>query len=240
MTTTESAVLIPGLASKVRQFLAAPVQLQTYKNLLYLALAFPLGNLYFVGLTTGGALGLGLLITVVGLPILLATVAGATLAAGLEARLACQLVGVETSLPAFLREFDVQEELALPGNGFLDAIKHLVTAPSTWLSVVLLLTKFVFGLLSFVALVTASAVGMALVSAPFVYDDPATDFTFAGEFSTAQYSIGPWAVETLPEALGVAVGGVVFVFVALNLLNVLAYLQAEYTTILLSVDSDSE
>ena len=152
---------------------------QTYRNLVYLALAFPLGLVYFVGLVTGGALGLGLLITVVGLPILLLTVVGATLAAGLEAHLTTHLAGVPTPVPEALREFDAREGLALPGDGFLDATRHLVTAPSTWTSVVVVLTKFVFGLASFVALVTAGAVGTALLAAPVAYNDPSAAVTSA-------------------------------------------------------------
>jgi hypothetical protein len=44
---------------------------QTYKNVLYLFLAFPLGIAYFVFLSIGFALGLGLSVLVIGLGILL-------------------------------------------------------------------------------------------------------------------------------------------------------------------------
>ena len=47
------------------------IQLQTYLNILYLLLAFPLGLGYFVFLVTGLALGLGLFITWFGIVILL-------------------------------------------------------------------------------------------------------------------------------------------------------------------------
>ncbi len=43
---------------------------QTYLNLLYLLLAFPLGLAYFVFLVTGLSLGFGLIITLAGIPIL--------------------------------------------------------------------------------------------------------------------------------------------------------------------------
>jgi hypothetical protein len=238
MTTTETAVQTPGLAGAVRRFLAAPVNPQTYKNLLYLALAFPLGLAYFVGLVTGGALGLGLLVTVVGLPILLLTVAGATLVAGFEASFATHLVGIQTSVPAILREFGVREGFALPGDGFVDACKRLVTARSTWTSVVVVLSKFVFGLVSFVSLITSGAVGAALLAAPFVYDDPTATMGFAGAAPAGQYTVGPWVVDTLPEALGVAAGGVVFLLVAVNLLNALARVQAHYTKTLLESGTD--
>jgi hypothetical protein len=240
MTTAETTTRALDPVAATRRFVAAPVDPQTYRNLVYLALAFPLGLVYFVGLVTGGALGLGLLITVVGLPILLLTVVGATLAAGLEAHLTTHLAGVPTPVPTALREFDAREGLALPGNGFLDATRRLVTAQSTWTGVVVVLTKFVFGLVSFVALVTAGAVGTALLAAPVAYDNPSATVTVGGEATVGQYSVGPWLVDTLPEALAVAAGGLVFLLVALNLLNLLARLQAEYTSALLGADADTD
>ena len=45
----------------------------------------------------------------------------------------------------------------------------------------------------------------------------------------AEYVVGPWLVDTFPEAVVAAVVGIVFLFVALNLLNSLAQFQAQYT-----------
>lgn len=221
-------------AAYTRRFFAAPFRAQTYRSLAYLALAFPLGLAYFVGLTVGGSLGLGLFITVVGIPILIATLAGATVIAGFEAYLAKHLLGVEANSPELVREFDAGDEAALPGDGMVDSTKRLVTAPSTWKSVVLLLTKLVFGTVSFVSLTVMGALGSVMLAAPFVYDGTPG---WVG-VTEAQYGIGSWTVETLPEAVAVAAAGVVFVFVALNLLNGFAALQARYTAALLG-DGDS-
>jgi hypothetical protein len=230
--TTGSPETLRGLG---RRLLGAPVRVQTYKNLLYLLLAFPLGIAYFVGLLTGGTIGVGLLLTWVGLPILLGTLAAAAAVAGFEAHLARRLVGVEAAVPAFLRDLDVREGIALPGDGFLAAVKRLVTAPSTWTAVVLLLAKFVFGIVSFVAVVTSASVTAALLAAPFVYDAPAGTISFLGSAPSGAYTVGSWVVTTLPQALAVAAAGVVFLFVALNLLNALARFHALYTAKLLRV-----
>ena len=219
--------------------LTAPFRIRTYANLLYLLLAFPLGLAYFTWIVTGGALGAGLLITWVGLPILVLTLSGATVAAGIEARLAESLVGVDASVPSFLSEFQVADGLALPGDGFVEAIKRLVVAPSTWTSVVLLVTKFVAGIVSFVAVVTSTAIAAALISAPFVYQDTGISLGATGPAAASDYTIGSWTVSTLPEALVVAGAGAVFVLVALNLLNGLARVQAMYTASLLGVDDVS-
>ena len=218
-------------------FFAAPFRLQTYKNLLYLGIAFPLGLVYFVGFTVGASLGVGLSITIVGVPILVATVAATTVAAGLEAHITNYLTGVEVSVPSFLDEFDAREEVSLPGDGFFDSVKRLFTSRSTWASVVLVLSKFCFGVVSFVALTVAAAFSSAMLAAPFVYDRPRTGVNLAfGEDAIGSYGFGPWTVDTVPEAIAVAVGGAVFVLISLNVLNALARVQARYTVGLLGSD----
>jgi hypothetical protein len=169
---------------------------------------------------------------------LVLTLSGATVAAGIEARLAESLVGVEASVPSFLSEFHVEDGLALPGNGFIEVIKQLVTAPSTWTSVVLLVTKFVAGIISFVVVVTSGSIAAVLLAAPFIYTDAAVSLGAGSSAATSDYTIGSWTVSTLPEAIVVAGAGVIFVLVALNLLNGLARIQAMYTASLLEVKSE--
>ena len=225
-----------SVSTGVRRFLGTPFRAQTYRNLLYLALAFPLGLVYFVGLLLGVTLGVGLLVTWIGLPILLVTLAAATAAAGLEATLARRLVGVDASVPSFLEAFEVSDGLAVPGDGFVDAVRRLVTARTTWTSVVLLLAKFGFGLLSFVALAVSGAVAGGFLAAPFVYDDPDVALGFGGVVVEGEYTVGPWVVDTFPEAVAAGVAGIVFLFVALALLDGLARAHAGYTAALLRAD----
>lgn len=234
--TTRSTTRLTGT---LRRIVGAPFRAQTYRNILYLALAFPLGVGYFVGLITGAALGVGLLITLVGLPILLVTLSATTLAASLEAWLATHLVGVETSVPVVFPKSTLDKGLVLPGDGFLDAVRSLLTAPSTWTSVLLVLSKFAFGIVSFVALVTTGAVTATMVAAPLVYDSASVNLGLMRETAVGQYSVGTWVIDTLPEALVVATGGVAVAVVSLNLLNALAQVQARYTATLLRVDDDA-
>jgi len=227
VTTDRSSVL-----ESLRTVVAAPLRGETYKNLAYLALAAVLGQLYFAAFLTGASLGVGLLITLLGLPILVGTLAATTGVAGLEARLAGWLVGVDIPEPAFIAKASVRDGLVLPGDGFLDAVVSLLTAPSTWLSVGLVAVKFVFSIVSLVVLPTLLATSAALLATPFVYQ---SQFVGLGSAVTVgAYSVGPWVVETLPEAVAVAGGGVVFVIVAANLLNALARLQALSIAVLLN------
>lgn len=231
MTTNDSTSLL-------RRAVDVPFRAQTYRNLLYLGLAFPLGICYFVLFVTGLSLGVGLLIVWVGLPILLLTLVGAAAAAGIEVTLARELVGVEAELPSVLREATVGDRVVLPGDGFLDAVRTLVTAPTTWTSVLLVLAKFAFGIAAFVALTTVLAVSTGLTAAPLLYDNPGVQVGLVGSADVGSYTLGPVVIETLPAALGVSVLGVLSLFVGLHLLNLLARIHATYTALLLGIGSD--
>ena len=96
---TETLTPQPGALAR---FLRAPIEARSYGNLLYLALAFPTGLAYFVFLAVGLALGLGLSIVWIGLPILGLVLAVSFGLAALERQLAIRLLGAEVPpmLPA--------------------------------------------------------------------------------------------------------------------------------------------
>lgn len=206
--------------SLVTGFLAAPFRLRTYRRLAYLLLAFPLGLAYFVGLTVGGSLGLGLAVTWVGIPILLGTLLAATAVAGLEAKLASRLLGYDVAVPAAFRT-----RLRRDDEGYLDALRRFLARPTTWTSVGLAFARFAFGLVAFCVTVTAGALLVTLLAAPFVYDDPATTM-----------QVGEYVVDTLPEAVAVAGLGVVWLFVAANLIDLLAGVGGRLTQAFLAVE----
>jgi hypothetical protein len=209
------------------RFVAAPVRVQTYKRLVYLLLAFPLGIAYFVGFTTGASMGVGLLITWVGIPILLATLIAATAVSGLEAYLSRTLLDRDIPLPAAF-ERPSEWSLAAPEGGYLAALWRFLLEPTTWTSVAVVLLKFLYGIVAFVATVTAGSLVLTLLSAPWLYDSPDTS-----------YRIGQYVVDTLPEALAAFGVGVVGLFVALNALNVLADLGGVVTEQLLRVGREA-
>ena len=214
------------------------LQGQTYKNLLYLVLAFPLGLVYFVGLIFGLALGFGLVITWIGLPILLVTLLIATAVANFELMLANSLGGVNVTEPTVLDEFDIPDGLVFPGNGFLDAVKALLTAPATRMSIALAFGKFGFGLLSVVALTVSGAVTSAFLAAPFIYDNPDVLLGVGGLAVGSESTVGLWVIDTFVESVVAAGIGVVFLFLALNILNSLAGFHAQYIVKLLEVGDE--
>ncbi|SDX78188.1 sensor domain-containing protein [Halobellus clavatus] len=215
-----------GPGAVLKQFFGVPFRRQTYRNIAYLALAFPLGLLYFVGLSVGLSTGASLLITIVGVPLLVVTLLAAVGAAGFEARLATWLVDVEATPPAALETIDWNVESL---DDLLATTVRFLTAPSTWTGVLLVCLKFVFGIVAFTALVTAGTLGAALLTTPVFYDA-------AG----VSYTIGPYLVDTLGEALAVAGAGVVVVLVSLHVLNGLAKLGGYTTAVLVGIDDETE
>lgn len=201
----------------LRRFVTAPVRVSTYKRLIYLLLAFPLGIAYFVAFTTASSLGLGLTFTLVGIPLLIGTLIATTGAAELEARLADALLGYETARPRSLSESLNTDQ------GYVVALHRFLTEPTTWTSVAVVLLKFLYGLAAFVITVGGGATVLAMLAAPVAYDDPGFG-----------YHIGSYAVSTLPEALGVAGLGVVGFCVVCNVFNALAAAGGVMTDTLLS------
>jgi hypothetical protein len=207
----------------LQRFVTAPIRASTYKRLVYLLLAFPLGLAYFVAFTTASSLGVGLAFTVVGIPILIGTLVATTGAARLEARLAEWLLDRETAHPRSLRRsLDT-------GDGYAAALRRFLAAPTTWTSVVVVLLKFLYGLAAFVVTVTGIAMIVTMLAAPLMYDDP-----------QVSYRIGRYAVSTLPEAVAVAGVGAVGVWIVCNVCNALAAAGGVMTDALLSVGRETD
>lgn len=206
MTTTSDT---DGL----RRFFGVAVDPQTYCNLAYLLLAFPLGIAYFTILSTGVSAGVGTIPVLVGVPILIAVLAVAVFLAEFESRLTSRLLGV-----------DVERESPAPRDeDVVDYVKGLVMDPRTYLDAFYLASKFAIGLASFVALTVAGSMSLAFVAAPFVYG-----------YEDVEYRIGPEVVvDTFPEALGLFVVGVLLAFGSLHAINLLARVVGEYTRVLL-------
>ncbi|MFB6081280.1 MAG: sensor domain-containing protein [Halanaeroarchaeum sp.] len=228
----------------LRTVVLAPIRPQTYLNLLYLGLAFPLGLAYFVALSVGFSLGIAVTLLVVGIVLLLAMFV-----------LVLVLGTVERYLAVWLLRVDIPD----PDWAVLDAEgpKHRVLAllldANTWTALVFLATKLGVGVVSFSALVTLLVTSVVLVGAPLAtYDDPArnvgfitggpVDLPFSLYVPWQDLRVGvefvlrlsTWRVDTLPEALLVSSFGVVVLVASLNALNGLAWLSGQYARLLLS------
>jgi hypothetical protein len=105
-------------------WLLAPYgQRQTYRILAYLLLGLPMGIVDFVLVVTGLSLGLGLFVTILGIPILVATLLVVQALATMERRLAWWLL--EAPMPRLATGYDDTRGM------FWARLRRLITSPRT-------------------------------------------------------------------------------------------------------------
>jgi hypothetical protein len=176
----------------------------------YLALAFPLGLFYFVFLVVGLALGIGLVIIWVGLPILAVVVLAWWAFAGLERLQAEHLLGVPTAGRLAPWEGDAS---------WWQRVKRHLGDARTWKDLAFLFVKFPLGVVSLVVVAVVVALPAALISAPLYYRY--ADLTINGAHHHG-IDLGAWHIDTLPKALLLVPIGIVVLIAGLHLANVFA------------------
>ncbi|MFB6178264.1 MAG: sensor domain-containing protein [Halorientalis sp.] len=245
---TDTALPRTGLSRpSLWSVVGVPFRLQTYRNLLYLSLAFPLGLTYFLLVTIGLSLGVGLAITLVGVPLLLAVLAATMGLTWFERHLTVLLLGIDIEPPT---------HPVVEREGLGDRITALVTDLGIWKGVVYLVSKFVIGIASFALIVSMLATAVAFLTAPLFYRSVrigvflpkpmtltpsikfAQDLLLVGVDAVVRLS--SWRVDSLGDALVMSALGVVFLVVALNLLNGLAWLAGRYTRFILGARKDAQ
>lgn len=171
---------------------------KTWRSVGYLLLAFPLGIFYFVFLVTGFSLGFGLLITLIGVPILVGVIAASYGMGEFERLISNQLL--ETSI-------DRTERISR-AEGFWQKLKELLVSSETWKRVFYLFLKFPFGIVGLV-FVSVGAALFGQIIAPLVYEQ-----------DWYNPSIGTiWEIDQIWEAIVVAIIGVLLGFVFLHVIN---------------------
>jgi hypothetical protein len=116
----------------------------------------PLGIAYLTWFVTGLATGLGLAITLIGIPLLTLVLAGVRPLLGAERALSNALLGTDIAPVAVAPE----------GNGRLGRLKAYWTDGSTWRGMAYLLARFPAGLLTFCVAVSVYSSAAYLISAP--------------------------------------------------------------------------
>jgi len=193
---------------------------QTWRNIAYLLLAFPLGIFYFTFLVTGLSLGLGSLITLLGIPILLLVLMAAYGLGAFERSLTNALLGLDTP---------PSHRLATP-EGLWGKLKALVASSETWKRVGYLFAEFPFGIIGLSLVVTTAAVLAAAVVTPVFYEQ-------SWWFTTEPWLVDRWAIDTIWEALVVAVIGVLVGFGLTHVINGVAKLWGFFAHAMLGPSS---
>lgn len=199
------------------QWLSPLASRWTYTRLIFLAMSFPLGLLYFVSLFVGLVTGGALIWTIPGLALVILVVLSARWYGDLEKELVGRLVGVQIRRPPTWYERDVP---------IRDQAKQLLLDPSTWTGLVYLFSRFPVGIAAFVSVVFGVVFPSFLVTAPFTYDG-----VFLGE--EVRIDFMGWEIDTLVEAWSVVPLGVASFLVALHVWNLEAWLIGHWAKLML-------
>lgn len=159
-----------GVASRVFHWYTGPLSSsRTYLALAYLALSFPIGLAVFVALVTASAVSAGLVVTVIGLPLLIATMYGWCAVASFEAQLSNALLGTRLG-PVFD---------PLPARPWQwDAIRARASSVLTWRAFLFLLLRLPQGVAAFIVLSIALSLPFFFITAPLWAEAPFTVHAF--------------------------------------------------------------
>ena len=208
---------------------------QTYRNLAYLVVAFPLGLAYFVMATVGVALGIGLVVLLVGVLILAFVFLFGLVLAGLERRLTNRLLGTTA-----------RGRTDWTGEARFATIKGVLLDRRTWSGLIYLPVKFIFGIVSLVVITTAFPTGIAMLLVPFYHDRPGLYVGVVSERAPeihetiylgwnymivgleAAFTLGYWEINSLAAGLVVAAVGLVVLVGSFHVCNALAWTWGRY------------
>jgi hypothetical protein len=214
MTQSQTAEVSSGLSPS--GILGAVTDAQTYKNLLYLLIAFPLGLVYYTFLAFGFTLGLGLAVVGIGLGILLVTLVGTRYVAGFERRVASGLLGIDITAP---------DDLEREADGIVGLAKAYLGASSTWRGLAFVFLKVWIGMFSFLLLFLCLSPAIELLLMP-VFPDGVLNLT-VNEWVVAE------SFESTLQQVAAAPAGAVLLVVALNVLNAFARVNGSIASSLL-------
>ncbi len=202
----------------------APVRSRwAYQRILYLALMFPLGLLYFVSLLPGTLAGAILSWTIPGLALLILVVVAARWYGDLEALLARRLAGIEIRRPPTWYERDVP---------IREQAKQVLLDPSTWTGFAYLFSRFPLGIAAFMSLAVGTAFTVGLTLAPLAYEGWGPLFGNE-EVQRGWMELGWWRIDSQREAWFAVPFGLLAGLISLHVWNLQAWLMGWWARVML-------
>lgn len=182
----------------MKKLLSPYADMRTYRIFLYLLLGLPLGVIEFTVVVTGLSLGIGLAITIIGIPLFVGVLILSRYVASMERELARSLL--DARIPRIGRT-DGNET-----GGWLSRAWNTVKSGGTWMEVTYLLLRLPVGVLDFTVAVTI--VGLIVAG-------PAQSIVVA---AGAKSNLGSWTIDTFTESLWFWPISVTFVLVGPRLM----------------------
>ena len=201
------------MTDTVKQFFGVVARRETYLNITYLLLSFPLGTAYFVFLVTGLLLGLSLSIVWIGIPILLFMLAAWWVLVAFERQIAIWLLHVD--IPPMSREIASGQSAGV-------RLKAHLSNPVTWKGLAYLFARFPLGVLSFVVAFILIALTGVLLFAPLTYTNP-----------ESQMYIFSWQIDTFNEAVICSILGLCVGMISMYVMNGMAFVSGRFATLML-------
>ena len=147
----------PKRRSLLGRFFGVAADPYTYGSLFYMLLALATGIFYFTWVVTGASLSLGLLVLIVGIPLLLLFLMSVRLLSLVEGRIVETLLGVRMPRRPLYTQRD---------KPWTTRIKELFTDPRTWTAMAYLLLMLPLGTAYFSAVVTLLATSLGFIASP--------------------------------------------------------------------------
>ncbi|MEO7018827.1 MAG: ATP-binding protein [Ktedonobacteraceae bacterium] len=195
---------------------------QTYTNMLYLLLSFPLGLIYFVMLVSWISVGLGTLVVWIGVPILALVMSVWWYCAGFERHMAINWLHMEIA----------PMSIAPPVRGsWWWSLPARLSNPMTWKTLAYLLLKFPLGLCSFNITVSLLALSISITAVSLVIGCVTTPFFIL--FLAFQNTPDPKG--HLQQYLSLVLSAFGLSLLTLRLLNGLAFLVGQLARLLLGM-----
>ncbi|WAC64677.1 sensor domain-containing protein [Pseudoxanthomonas sp. SL93] len=190
----------PKRKSLLGRFFGVAADPRTYGALFYMLLSLATGTFYFTWVVTGASLSVGLLILIIGIPLLLLFLMSVRLLSLVEGRVVEVLLGERMPRRPLYTQRD---------KPWMTRLKELFTDGRTWTAMLYLLLMHPLGILYFSVAITLLALSLALIAAPVAYFLPFDYVLNFGGWSLVNEA--PWL---LPLA---SVAGILLLFATLHL-----------------------
>ena len=179
----------------VRNVVLRPLRVSTWRELGYLLLGFAMSVLVFVVLVTLLSLGLSLLITFVGLPILLAT-----------AYVNRWFADTERWRAGFLLQEPIGRRYRpVARSGFWHRVRVVATDPQTWKDYGWLLLLTILGFAFGLAAIVLWPVALSLLSVPIWWWIPHSHVLQLNDSDPSSWSVDSWPRAVLVGGIGLVV-----------------------------------
>jgi len=192
------------------RFFGVAADPRTYASLFYMVLSLATGIFYFTWVVTGVSLSLGLMILIIGIPLLILYFGSVRILSLVEGRIVEVMLG---------ERMPRRPLYGARGKPWLERIKDMFTDPRTWSTQLYFLLMLPLGIVYFTLAVTLIAVSAGLIASPLaLLPDVHLNLWMFGIDLPAE---APWVLPVL------SILGVLLMFVTLHIARGIGRLHAQ-------------